>query len=62
MQVAEGEGPSVVGGVELVVEGAVEAQVLEDHVEKVPVEVEVHEVVNVKWETDEEQSQMRGLS
>ena len=62
MQVAEGEGPSVVGGVELVVEGVVEVQGLEDRVEKVPVEVEVHEVVNVKWETDEDQSQMRGLS
>ena len=52
----------MVGGVELVVEGVVEVQVLEDLVEKVQVEVEVHEVVNVKWETDEEQSQMRGLS
>ena len=62
MQVGEGEWPSVVGGVELVVEGVVEVQVLEDRVEKVPVEAEVHEVVNVKWETDEDQSQMRGLS
>ena len=60
MQVAEGEGPSVVGGVELVVEGVVEVQVLEDLVEKVQVEVEVHEVVNVKLETDEDQSQTRG--
>ena len=60
MQVAEGEGPSVVGGVELVVEGVVEVQVLEDLVEKVQVEVEVHEVVNVKLETDEGQSQRRG--
>ena len=60
MQVGEGEVPSVVGGVELVVEGVVEVQVLEDLVEKVQVEVEVHEVVNVKLETDEGQSQRRG--
>ena len=60
MQVGEGEWPSVVGGVELVVEGAVEMRVLEDLVEKVQVEVEVHEVLNVKFGTDEDQSQTRG--
>ena len=52
--------PSVVGGVEPEVEGVVEVRVLEDLVEKVQVEVEVHEVVNVKLETDEDQSQTRG--
>ena len=62
MQVGEGEVPSVVGGVELVVEGVVEVQVLEDLVEKVQVEVEVHEVASVKLEMDEDQSQTRGSS